>query len=103
MLADRVTALRRANIYERHRYRHIIGMPVLRPGKEAAIAAETSFLIVRTMRDGTMDLFAAGSYLDRIQSIPPAACASRNGSWSATASGSIRWWQFRYSDMIGST
>ena len=26
--------------------------------------AETSFLVVRIMRDGTMDLFATGRYLD---------------------------------------
>ena len=29
MLADRVLALRRANIYERQTYRHIVGMPRL--------------------------------------------------------------------------
>ena len=32
MLRDRVSALREANIYERQTYRHIIGMPALRPG-----------------------------------------------------------------------
>src|SRR5215212_8044409 len=61
MLADRVAALRGANIYERQRYRHVIGMPVLAPPPSGAaagtIAAETSFLVVRTMRDGRMDLF----------------------------------------------
>jgi anthranilate 1,2-dioxygenase small subunit/terephthalate 1,2-dioxygenase oxygenase component beta subunit len=31
------------------------------------IAAETPFLVVRTMRDGRMDLFAAGVYLDRVR------------------------------------
>ncbi len=66
MLADRIAALRHANIYERHRYRHIIGMPSIRAAEDGAIEAETSFLIVRTMRDGRMDLFAAGLYRDRI-------------------------------------
>ena len=28
--------------------------------------AETPFLVVRVMRDGTMDLFATGRYLDTI-------------------------------------
>jgi hypothetical protein len=28
---------------------------------------ETPFLVVRTMRDGRMDLFAAGRYRDRLQ------------------------------------
>jgi 3-phenylpropionate/cinnamic acid dioxygenase small subunit len=65
MLQDRVAALREANIYERQSYRHIVGMPALRPG--AMITAETPFLVVRTMRDGRMDLFATGVYLDRAQ------------------------------------
>jgi anthranilate 1,2-dioxygenase small subunit/terephthalate 1,2-dioxygenase oxygenase component beta subunit len=65
MLHDRVAALREANIYERQSYRHIVGMPALRPGD--GIIAETPFLVVRTMRDGRMDLFAAGVYLDRAQ------------------------------------
>jgi 3-phenylpropionate/cinnamic acid dioxygenase small subunit len=65
MLTERVAALREANIYERQSYRHIVGMPALRQGDE--IAAETPFLVVRTMRDGRMDLFAAGVYLDRVR------------------------------------
>jgi 3-phenylpropionate/cinnamic acid dioxygenase small subunit len=65
MLTDRVAALREANIYERQSYRHIVGMPALRGGED--IAAETPFLVVRTMRDGRMDLFAARVYLDRVR------------------------------------
>ena len=65
MLTDRVAALREANIYERQSYRHIVGMPALRTGED--ITAETPFLVVRTMRDGRMDLFAAGVYLDRVR------------------------------------
>jgi anthranilate 1,2-dioxygenase small subunit/terephthalate 1,2-dioxygenase oxygenase component beta subunit len=66
MLIDRVAALRHANIYERQTYRHIIGLPMLHDAAEG-IAAETPFLVVRTMRDGRMDLFAAGVYLDRVR------------------------------------
>ncbi|HEY0185194.1 MAG TPA: aromatic-ring-hydroxylating dioxygenase subunit beta [Rhodopila sp.] len=66
MLADRVTALREANIYERHRYRHIIGMPLITGEADGTIATETSFLVVRTMRDGQMAIFAAGVYRDRL-------------------------------------
>jgi anthranilate 1,2-dioxygenase small subunit/terephthalate 1,2-dioxygenase oxygenase component beta subunit len=62
MLADRVLALRRANIYERQMYRHIVGAPRLM----GADAVETPFLVVRTMRDGRMDLFVAGRYQDRL-------------------------------------
>src|SRR5215472_200054 len=67
MLTDRVAALREANIYERQRYRHIVGMPAPRQGDAGEIAAETPFLVVRTMRDGRMDLFATGVYLDRVR------------------------------------
>jgi len=62
MLADRILALRRANIYERQTYRHIVGLPRFL----GADQAETPFLVVRTMRDGRMDLFVAGRYLDRL-------------------------------------
>jgi 3-phenylpropionate/cinnamic acid dioxygenase small subunit len=64
MLADRVLALRQANVYERQAYRHIVGLPVIEPGE--GIVAETPFMVVRTMRDGRMDLFAAGVYADRV-------------------------------------
>jgi anthranilate 1,2-dioxygenase small subunit/terephthalate 1,2-dioxygenase oxygenase component beta subunit len=66
MLRDRVAALREANIYERHAYRHIVGMPRLDSEAAGIISAETPFLVVRTMRDGRMDIFAAGRYLDRV-------------------------------------
>ena len=71
MLIDRVAALREANIYERQRYRHIIGLPLLLPARtDGMVVAETSFLVVRTMRDGQMDVFAVGSYLDLIEPLP---------------------------------
>ena len=72
MLTDRVTALREANIYERHSYRHILGQPFLladggddEDGESGGIRSETSFVVVRIMRDGSSDLFASGCYLDR--------------------------------------
>ena len=76
MLRDRVAALREANIYERQTYRHIVGMPRIDVETAKAktdtaeisgiISAETPFLVIRTMRDGRMDIFAAGRYLDRV-------------------------------------
>ena len=66
MLRDRVAALREANIYERHTYRHIVGMPRLEAETAGIVSAETPFLVVRTMRDGRMDIFATGRYLDRV-------------------------------------
>ena len=66
MLRDRVTALRTANIYERHSYRHIVGLPVLGATGADGIASETPFLVLRITRDGRTDLFASGVYVDRI-------------------------------------
>ena len=67
MLVDRIAALRQANIYERQRYRHILGMPLITDDTDGTITAETSFLVVRTMRDGHMTIFATGIYLDKLR------------------------------------
>ena len=66
MLRDRVSALRKANIYERQTYRHLIGLPAILGEKDAGTLTETPFLVVRIMRDGRMDLFATGRYLDTL-------------------------------------
>ncbi|HTE36263.1 MAG TPA: aromatic-ring-hydroxylating dioxygenase subunit beta, partial [Reyranella sp.] len=66
MLEDRISSLRKVNIYERQRYRHIVGLPVVLGEKDGATDVETPFLIVRIMREGNMDLFATGCYRDRI-------------------------------------
>jgi 3-phenylpropionate/cinnamic acid dioxygenase small subunit len=67
MLVDRIAALRQANIYERQRYRHILGMPLLVAQANDVVSAETSFLVVRTMRGGEMTVFAVGVYLDELR------------------------------------
>jgi len=64
MLRDRITALRKANIYERQAYRHIVGLPAVLEKTDDGVKAETPFLVVRVMRDGKMDLFATGRYVD---------------------------------------
>ena len=67
MLVDRTAALREANIYERQRYRHILGMPLIVSDMDGTVAAETSFVVIRTMRDGQMMVFAVGVYLDKLR------------------------------------
>ena len=67
MLSDRISALRVANIYERQRYRHIVGLPAVGEAKGVENSVETPFLVVRIMRDGTMDVFATGRYLDLVE------------------------------------
>jgi anthranilate 1,2-dioxygenase small subunit len=66
MLVDRVMALRQANIYEPQRYRHLISCVEIAKAEPGALDAVANFLVVRTMQDGAMTLFAAGRYIDRI-------------------------------------
>ncbi len=64
MLQDRVAALRDANIYERHAYRHVLGLPLVAGAGAEGTRSETPFLVARIMRDGVTDVFATGRYLD---------------------------------------
>ena len=66
MLLDRVFAIRRANLFEPHRYRHVTG-PIRLKSVEGDIAAvHAHFIVARIMHDGVTSLFATGRYLDRI-------------------------------------
>jgi len=67
MMEDRVLALRTANIFEPHRYRHILGRPRLREAEGRLVRSDSSFIVMRTMQDGRMDLFAAGNYRDLLR------------------------------------
>ena len=66
MLVDRVMAMRRANIFEPHRYRHIIGPTRIDRVEGGVAEARTNFLAVRIMHNGESQLFATGRYLDHI-------------------------------------
>jgi 3-phenylpropionate/cinnamic acid dioxygenase small subunit len=64
MLADRVAALRHANIYERQRYRHVVGQCcILNSGPEEA-ECETPFMVARIVQGDDTSLFATGIYKD---------------------------------------
>ena len=73
MLHDRVSALREANIYEPQRYRHIVSGIRISGEPDGALEIAANFVVVRTMQDGAMILFAAGRYLDRV--------VRGNGGW----------------------
>lgn len=65
MLHDRVSALREANIYEAHVYRHMLGQPAILAESGADVESETAFLVLRITGDGPTDVFASGRYVDR--------------------------------------
>src|ERR1700720_3767217 len=73
MLKDRVSALREANIYEPQRYRHLVSSIKVVEEREPTLELSANFLVVRTMQDGDMTLFAAGRYLDQVR--------YEDGSW----------------------
>lgn len=66
MLRDRVSALREANIYEPQRYRHLVSSIRIVAKPAGTLEVEANFLVVRTMQDGDMTIFAAGRYVDRV-------------------------------------
>ena len=73
MLVDRVMALRKANIYEPQRYRHLIGAIKMGNEQDGSVPVAANFVVARTMQDGAMMLFAAGRYGDRL--------VHRDGTW----------------------
>src|ERR1700752_839136 len=62
MLYDRVEAVEKANIFEPHYYRHILSDSRVLSSQHDTMTLETSFICVRSMLDGRMDLFTAGKY-----------------------------------------
>lgn len=64
MLRDRVSGLREANIYERHRYRHMVSMPATVQAEDGVLKARTPFAVYRIMRGKAGELFVTGSYED---------------------------------------
>lgn len=66
MLIDRVLSLRKANIYERQMYRHMIGLPRLGQDDGETMQVRTSFAALRIMRTGATDIFATGVYIDEV-------------------------------------
>ena len=66
MLTDRVMAMRKANIFEPHRYRHIVGPTRIPHIGDGVADVHSNFLVVRIMHDGNTQLFATGRYLDRV-------------------------------------
>ena len=66
MLIDRIRSLRSVNVFEPHRYRHVIGPSALERVGAGHYRARTSYLCARIMQDGATDLFSTGSFEDEI-------------------------------------
>jgi anthranilate 1,2-dioxygenase small subunit len=66
MLLDRVFSIRRANLFEPHRYRHVIGPIRVKEIKGDSALVHSHFIVARIMHDGVTTVFATGRYLDKI-------------------------------------
>ena len=66
MMLDRVLSLRRANIYQRHHYRHMSSGLRITGIEAGEIHAQANYLVVQTLLDGETRIYQAGRYLDRI-------------------------------------
>jgi anthranilate 1,2-dioxygenase small subunit len=66
MLADRITAHRKANIYSPHFYRHLVsGIRVI--GKEGeAYLVRANYAVLQTKLEGDTIVYNAGRYLDKV-------------------------------------
>ena len=70
MMEDRVSALRIANLYEPHSYRHLIDPPMPTGTADGLVSAQTSFVVFRTMQSGAPEVFCTGVYLDKLAETP---------------------------------
>jgi anthranilate 1,2-dioxygenase small subunit len=73
MLQDRVTGYRRINVFEPQRYSHQISGLTVESVDERTVKCRSNYLVVRTVVDGTMSLFSAGIYLDKVVIEPDGA------------------------------
>ncbi len=64
-------AMRGANIFEPHRYRHLVGPARIGRVADGVAEARANFIAVRIMHNGDSQLFATGRYLDRIAVAQP--------------------------------
>lgn len=61
---EKLSSLRRANIYEPHYYRHMVSGTRLIRQEPEGWRVHTNFQVIRTMHSGEMSLFAAGLFDD---------------------------------------
>jgi 3-phenylpropionate/cinnamic acid dioxygenase small subunit len=66
MLIDRVTGYRRVNVYEPHRYTHMVSGLSIETADGERVTCRQNYLVIRTMINGEMTVFSAGVYYDKI-------------------------------------
>jgi anthranilate 1,2-dioxygenase small subunit len=66
MLSDRITSLRKANLFEPHTYRHMTsGLELLQVDADT-IEMQSNYVVVQTLTNGESRVYQAGRYFDKI-------------------------------------
>jgi anthranilate 1,2-dioxygenase small subunit len=66
MLSDRITSLRKANVFEPHTYRHLTSGLELTPVDADTVEMQSNYVVVQTLTDGESRVYQAGRYFDTI-------------------------------------
>ena len=66
MMEDRVTGLRRINVYEPQHYVHQTSALEIESVSETRFKCRSNYLVIRTTSDGSMTVFSTGVYLDSV-------------------------------------
>lgn len=67
MIRDRVLSLRKANVINPHRDRHLTGQARFGEAEDGCITAESSYAVYQSTLEGTSRLFSVGVYRDTIR------------------------------------
>jgi anthranilate 1,2-dioxygenase small subunit len=67
MMQDRVTGLRRINVYEPQRYSHMMSGCEMLEESHGLVVCRSNYQVVRILGDGSMSIFSTGLYQDRIR------------------------------------
>jgi anthranilate 1,2-dioxygenase small subunit len=66
MLRDRITSLRKANVFEPHTYRHMTSGLELTSVDADSVDMQSNYVVVQTLTDGESRIYQAGRYFDRV-------------------------------------
>ncbi|MBL4622372.1 MAG: aromatic-ring-hydroxylating dioxygenase subunit beta [Immundisolibacteraceae bacterium] len=66
MLRDRIVALRNANVFAPHFYRHLVSNVRVLGEDNGVISVQSNYLVMQTLLDGETKIYNAGKYLDKI-------------------------------------
>ncbi len=67
MIRDRIASMRRANIFEPHRYRHMVSATLIEAlDADGTLHVATNYYVTRIMEGGSFELFSTGVYRDTI-------------------------------------